>query len=172
MKRSKQNAKTGRNSRFALGPAKRSKKPTRLDTSLGFSNGVGGGWAIFGRNRPCLHLQITAAHAGFRQGVPRARYLHTLSLPLAINGRPLGAMNLYAASEDAFDESSIETAGLFVAQASIVLANAQAYWDARLLGEQLGESIAHREIIEQAKGIILSSMRCSADPTASTTSPP
>ena len=88
--------------------------------------------------------------------------LSTLSLPLAVSDRRLGAMNMYASAEDAFDGASIETATLFASQASIVLANAQAYWDARALGEQLGESMAHREIIEQAKGIIMSSMRCSA----------
>ena len=86
----------------------------------------------------------------------------TLSLPLAVAGVPLGAMNLYAADEFTYDGAHIETALLFSSQASIVLANAQAYWDARSLGEQLSESIASRAVIEQAKGIIMGSMRCSA----------
>ena len=86
-----------------------------------------------------------------------------MSLPLAITGRPLGAMNLYAARENAFDGTSIETATLIASQASIVLANAQAYWDARSLGEQLAEPMAFREVIEQAKGIVMGSMRCSAE---------
>jgi GAF domain-containing protein len=89
--------------------------------------------------------------------------LSTLSLPLAIAGRPLGAMNLYADNENAFNGPEIETATLFASQASIVLANSQAYWDARSLGEQLSESMASREVIEQAKGIIMGAMRCSAD---------
>jgi GAF domain-containing protein len=89
--------------------------------------------------------------------------LSTLSLPLTIAGNPLGAMNMYADHEDAFNGTEIDTATLFASQAAIVLANSQAYWDARSLGEQLSESIASRAAIEQAKGIIMGSMRCSAD---------
>ena len=87
----------------------------------------------------------------------------TLSLPLAVGGSSLGAMNLYAAEEFAYDGRNIEIGLLFASQASIVLANAQAYWDARSLGEQLSESIASRAVIEQAKGIIMGSMRCDAE---------
>jgi AmiR/NasT family two-component response regulator len=72
-------------------------------------------------------------------------------------------MNLYADAEGLFDQAEIETASLFASQASIVLANSQAYWDARSLGDQLSESIASRAVIEQAKGIIMGSMRCTAD---------
>jgi hypothetical protein len=89
--------------------------------------------------------------------------MSTLSLPLAIADGPLGAMNLYGTVEDGFDGAAIETASLFAAQASIVLGNAQAYWDARALSEHLSESIVSREIIEQAKGIVMESMRCSGD---------
>jgi GAF domain-containing protein len=87
----------------------------------------------------------------------------TLSLPLAIAGSPLGAMNMYSEVENSFNGDEIATATLFASQASIVLANSQAYWDARSLGEQLSESIASRAVIEQAKGIIMGSMRCDAD---------
>jgi GAF domain-containing protein len=87
----------------------------------------------------------------------------TLSLPLAVAGNPLGAMNMYATEEDSFNGTDIETGMLFASQASIVLANSQAYWDARSLGEQLSESIESRAVIEQAKGIIMGSMRCSPD---------
>jgi GAF domain-containing protein len=89
--------------------------------------------------------------------------LSTLSMPLAVAGTPLGAMNLYGTTEDIFNGAEIETATLFASQASIVLANSQAYWDARSLGEQLSESIASRAVIEQAKGIIMGSMRCTAE---------
>lgn len=89
--------------------------------------------------------------------------LSTLSLPLTVAGTPVGAMNLYAESENAFTVTQIDTATLFASQAAIVLANAQAYWGARTLGEQLSESLVSREIIDQAKGIVMASRRCSAD---------
>jgi AmiR/NasT family two-component response regulator len=72
-------------------------------------------------------------------------------------------MNMYSINEDAFDPSLIESVSLFAEQASLVLANASAYWGARLKSEQLSESIESRAVIEQAKGIIMSSMRCTAD---------
>jgi AmiR/NasT family two-component response regulator len=40
-------------------------------------------------------------------------------------------------------------------QAAVVLANAQAYWDARTLGEHLDEATKSRATIEQAKGILM-----------------
>jgi GAF domain-containing protein len=89
--------------------------------------------------------------------------LSTLSLPLLAAGKSLGAMNLYSKVEHSFDESEVAGASLFAAQAAIVLANAQAYWEARTLSEQLGESITSRAVIEQAKGIIMGSLRCTAD---------
>jgi GAF domain-containing protein len=89
--------------------------------------------------------------------------LSTLSLPMALHDERLGAMNMYSTQEAPFDGEAIETAVLYAAQASIVLANAQAYWDARSIGDQLSESIQSRAVIEQAKGIIMGSMRCSAE---------
>jgi GAF domain-containing protein len=87
----------------------------------------------------------------------------TLSLPLAVADDRVGAMNLYATSAHAFGDSDVEVARLFAAQAAIVLANAQAYWNARVLSEQLGHALESRSEIEQAKGIIMSTTRCSAE---------
>lgn len=52
---------------------------------------------------------------------------------------------------------------VFAAQAAIVLANAQAYWDARTLSEQMSEAMEHRSTIEQAKGIIMAGGGRNAD---------
>jgi GAF domain-containing protein len=87
----------------------------------------------------------------------------TLSMPLTNGQDHFGAMNLYANRENAFDDADIASAGMFAAQASVVLANAAAYWDARTLSQHLQESIESRSVIEQAKGIIMGSMRCTAD---------
>jgi GAF domain-containing protein len=89
--------------------------------------------------------------------------LSTLSLPVMFRESKLGALNLYATAEAAMNAPEIETASLFASQASIALANAQAYWDARSLSEQLSESIKSREVIDQAKGIIMAARRCSAE---------
>jgi GAF domain-containing protein len=87
----------------------------------------------------------------------------TVSFPLTVEGTTNGALNLYAEREHAFDERQMELAGLFAAQAAIVLANAQAYWSARAKSEQLEQALHSRAEIEQAKGIIMASTRCSPD---------
>ena len=124
---------------------------------------------------PCLDAfrtgdihRIDSMHAErrwpeFRQACLEHGVLSTLSLPLTVEEQTNGALNLYAKSEHAFDEADTETAGLFAAQAAIVLANAFAYWSARAKSEHLEAALASRAVIEQAKGIIISTMRCTPD---------
>jgi GAF domain-containing protein len=84
----------------------------------------------------------------------------TLSFPMMVNKQPVGAMNLYSRRENAFADQDRDTGSLFASQAAIVLANAQAYWDARQLSARLGEAMEARSVIEQAKGILMSSQGC------------
>jgi hypothetical protein len=72
----------------------------------------------------------------------------------------VGAMNLYARPERAFDDDDRDAALQFSAQAAIVLANAQAYWDAYELSARLGEAMKSRATIEQAKGILMLLTSC------------
>src|SRR3954447_3230205 len=57
----------------------------------------------------------------------------TLSLPLMVDKQSVGAMNLYAHQEYGFSQADEDRGSPFASQAAIVLANAQAYWDARTL---------------------------------------
>lgn len=84
----------------------------------------------------------------------------TLSLPLVVGDASVGAMNLYATEPEVFDEPARQAATLFASHAAIVLANAQAYWDAHDLSTGLGEAMEHRAVIEQAKGILMGSQGC------------
>jgi GAF domain-containing protein len=79
----------------------------------------------------------------------------TLSLPLVVGDRGIGALNLYARTTEGFSIAD-EAIGMDLATAAaIVLANASAYWGAFNLGEQLSEAMASRAEIEQAKGILM-----------------
>jgi hypothetical protein len=49
------------------------------------------------------------------------------------------------------------------AAAAIVMANSTAYWTAFELSEQVDEAMRSRAVIEQAKGVIMASIRCDAD---------
>jgi GAF domain-containing protein len=79
----------------------------------------------------------------------------TLSVPLAARGQSIGALNFYAETLGAFTEAHEHGAQHFADQASIALANAQVYWDARQLSENLSQAIASRETISQAVGILI-----------------
>jgi GAF domain-containing protein len=79
----------------------------------------------------------------------------TLSVPLAARGKSLGALNLYSVSENAFTVEHESNVRVFADQACIVLANAQVYWDARQLSENLSQAIETRETISQAVGILI-----------------
>lgn len=76
---------------------------------------------------------------------------------------PIGAMNLYSETGNAFGDNDGRVGLLFASQAAFLLANAQAYWDARTLSENLEQAMESRAAIEQAKGIIMSAMGCDPD---------
>jgi GAF domain-containing protein len=99
----------------------------------------------------------------FRDSAARHGVLSTLSLPLKTEDTTIGAMNLYAEVEGAFDEDNQRVAELFATQAAFLLANAQAYWDARSLSENLTQAMESRAEIEQAKGIIMATTGTDAD---------
>jgi GAF domain-containing protein len=90
------------------------------------------------------------AAAALRHGIHA-----TLSVPLAARDAGIGALNLYAETPGAFTDAHEKGVLVFAEQASIALANAQVYWDARELGENLSEAIKTREVISQAVGILL-----------------
>jgi len=99
----------------------------------------------------------------FRDSAAKHGVLSTLSLPLVTHDGPIGALNMYAETEKAFDEDDQQVGELFAAQAAFLLANAQAYWDARTLSENLEQAMISRATIEQAKGIIMTTVGCGPD---------
>jgi len=79
-----------------------------------------------------------------------------LSFRLFVAGDTLGALNLYSKQEDAFDQRS-RTAGLvFAAHAALALSTA-------LHTEQMDEALQSRDLIGQAKGILMAREGVDAD---------
>ena len=89
--------------------------------------------------------------------------LSSLSTPLVVEDRALGAINFYGRAERAFSEADEQVGSVFAAQAAIVVANAQAYWGAHERSLNLDEAMRSRAVIEQAKGIIMARSGVSAD---------
>ena len=81
--------------------------------------------------------------------------LSTLSLPLAADGRTVGALNLYSRKTDAFDRDVVGLGELLAAHASLAVSAATAYYSSRDLAEQMRQALESRAVIEQAKGVLL-----------------
>jgi len=91
----------------------------------------------------------------FRAAAAAQGVLSTVSFPLVVGERAVGALNFYARREHAFGDADRSDGALFASQAAIALANTQAYWDARELSVGLGEAMKNRAVIEQAKGMLM-----------------
>ena len=101
--------------------------------------------------------------AAFSEAAAAHGIRSTLSIPLVANHEGLGALNFYSRTPNGFSEEDEEVAAQFGVQAAVVLANAQAYWDAHQMSQNLATAMQSRAVIEQAKGILMGAQRCSAD---------
>jgi GAF domain-containing protein len=79
-----------------------------------------------------------------------------LSFRLFVAGDTLGALNLYSKAHDAFDDEDRTVGSVFAAHAAIALSSA-------LHDEQMEEALRSRDIIGQAKGMLMAREGVSAD---------
>ncbi|HEX3540810.1 MAG TPA: GAF and ANTAR domain-containing protein [Acidimicrobiales bacterium] len=90
----------------------------------------------------------------FLPAVVKSGVKSSLSLPLVAVDEAVGALNLYSSTVEAFVDA--EPVGIvFAGQAAITLANASAYHKAADLARNLALALEHRDIIGQAKGILM-----------------
>jgi GAF domain-containing protein len=87
----------------------------------------------------------------------------TISLPMVVGERAVGALNLYSREVARFHEKQEEWGMTFAGQAAIAVANANAYFEQADLAGNLRHAMASRAVIEQAKGVIMASMGVDAD---------
>jgi GAF domain-containing protein len=98
----------------------------------------------------------------FASRAASAGVVSTYSVPLKASAETVGALNLYALSKT-FEEEDRALAEAFATQASVVVANAAAYHHARQLAQHLEEALKSRDVIGQAKGIIMERERVTAE---------
>jgi GAF domain-containing protein len=84
----------------------------------------------------------------FAPGAVQAGYRGLMSTTLTIDGGLRGALNLYSTNPNAFDEHSRTMAGLFGAQAALVLVGAHQ-------ATHLQKAVDSRDLIGQSKGILM-----------------
>jgi GAF domain-containing protein len=89
--------------------------------------------------------------------------LSSMSVPLPIQGRSIGALNVYARWANAFDKASIAVGEQFASFAAVAVANAVSYTNASEAAAHMQAAMASRAIIEQAKGVLIARLGCDAD---------
>ena len=82
-----------------------------------------------------------------------------LSLPMAADGRTVGALNLYSRQRDAFGREELALGELLAAHAALAVQAAVAYYSSRDLAGQMQVAMGSRALIEQAKGVLVARER-------------
>jgi GAF domain-containing protein len=85
-----------------------------------------------------------------------------LSEPLRCGPDVLASLNLYSRAAG-FGDEAMELSAVFAGPAATAFANATTYAAAIKLNENLREAIATREIIGEAKGILMARQGCTSD---------
>jgi transcriptional regulator with GAF, ATPase, and Fis domain len=87
----------------------------------------------------------------------------SLSIGLPIHEEVTAALNVYATEPEAFDDDAIVLGQTFAGYAAVAIANAHLYDAQASLAQHMEAAMQSRAVIEQAKGIIMGSRRCTAD---------
>lgn len=78
-----------------------------------------------------------------------------IGVPLTVNDRPIGALNVYREVPTEWSESDVEVAEAIGAMSVAYILNAAQIRDHRELVDQLQEALDSRGIIERAKGMLM-----------------
>jgi GAF domain-containing protein len=92
---------------------------------------------------------------GFAAAATERGVVSSLSLPLIHRGQARGAFNLYANGPHAFTAADRNYGMLFAEQAAVAIANAEVYWRTYDLTQNLQAALDNRDVIGQAKGILM-----------------
>ena len=89
---------------------------------------------------------------------PKARELEIAAIvsnPLLVEGRPVGALNIYSRTAAAFSDNEQELAATLASEASLILGKAGADVSDDELSLRLQETLKSRQIIARAEGVIM-----------------
>ena len=78
-----------------------------------------------------------------------------LSVPVQLEGGPIGSLDLYSAEPRDWDQAEISAAQVYAALAATLLTRAAAAQVKGRLAEQLQVALEHRSRIERAKGMLM-----------------
>lgn len=123
---------------------------------------------------PCLQairtsqqVQLVVAEAGhwpiFMAKAQELGVSRVVSTPMRARSVTMGALNIYINGDGSSTGTEHQTATLFAQHASVVLSNALTLMSATDMAKQLEQALASREIIGEAKGILMERESCDRD---------
>ena len=119
-----------------------------------------------GRTDQLLHVADMATETRWPTYTPvavAAGGRSSLSVPLPVESYLVGALNLYATRPNAFTGESARIGTSLAAHLTAALSYAESATAHRSRVEHLNRALESRNIIEQAKGMIMAQQRCSAE---------
>ena len=96
----------------------------------------------------------TAAQEGFKS---------VIAIPMIPVSEPIGVLLIYSASVRETDDRPVRLAELLARQAAVAIANSDALLDGAEANDQLREALDSRDIIGQAKGILMERSNLDSD---------
>jgi GAF domain-containing protein len=102
-------------------------------------------------------------YTDFGRTAHRHGVTHSISIPLPVERRTIGALNVYATAGEPFDRTTEELATAFAGYAAVAVANAGVYASTVNLVGHLQRALESRGVIDQAKGILMARLGVSAD---------
>ena len=99
----------------------------------------------------------------YTPGAVEIGVLSSLSVAMPMHTSVSGALNLYAAPANGFDEASIEAAKVIASVAAGIVLNMYAFSEMRREGDALRRAMESRAVIEQAKGVLMAKHRVPAE---------
>jgi GAF domain-containing protein len=103
----------------------------------------------------CSDLEHDGRFPEYAAAAVRSGVRSTLSMPLKLEDRPLGSLNVHSRDPRSFTAESHAAGARLAEAAAIVLANADSFYEQSRLAEQLRTALETRDVIGMAKGIIM-----------------
>jgi GAF domain-containing protein len=119
--------------------------------------------ATSGRTIAIGDTATSTSYPDFARTARRYGVTHTLSTGLPVQRQIIGGINIYGTDGGAFDDQTRELATTFASYAAVAVANAGLYASTAQLAGHLQRALESRAVIDQAKGILMSRHRMSAD---------
>lgn len=118
--------------------------------NIKIGEGVAG--RVFKENKPMVVADVKKDPRYASKGVAiKEKLCSLLSVPLDINNKPIGVINLYTSKPHKFTDAEIKVLTAVANQAAVAIKNAELITKTKIIQEELGA----RKLIERAKDILI-----------------